>query len=916
MIKQTAGLALIAASLIGWVILNSPGDVQPVVRAESKGAQAIADARDALEQARAAEKLSPSKSTAQAVDDALTAYNSAVVARIAEIYRRMSELDALIGEAPTRSATDPEGGGSTKENPFLAEYNALRAELSELQPGPLSPTPTITPETEPNDTCGTANALTLTPGGPACEIISGAISPGGDFDFYSFTATAGSRVWIYTDTGGTQNPGATSRDTVVTLFDSACTTTIEQDDDDGTGNGCDGTIETGLASVISGRTLTSTGTYVIRVRAFSGTAVIDPYKLFVVLTDVAATPEAEANDTAATANVIVGPGQQVGLRSGSIGSAGDADYYSVSATAGNVVYINADADPERDGTGTDLVVEFRDPSDVLLLSIDSSITGSLANPAGEGACYSIGSTGTYFVKVRHFSGSGTGTYDLMVSACSSDPRCPPATINGTLGSGSPDFPSVSGNQSGRLNRNGIASTCAAPKSCLIFTSSGLRAFDAYTMTNTTGSTQCVTVTLTVITMTGANYQCNAYLGSYDPNNICTNYLADPGLSSGIPPTPVSFSFNVAAGAQFVLVVHTTNVGEIGGQYQLTTSANFCAGACSSINCPLGAILPNAPGQCGIPYAYAAPSDPSCGAITCSPPSGSFFPVGDTTVTCTSAAGPSCSFLVTVNDTELPAVTCPANITTSNDPGLCSAVVTYVATATDNCPGVSVLCLPASGSSFPVGTTTVDCWAVDASSNVSVCSFTVTVNDTEAPVITCPPSQTACATPGSMGTVVSYPAPTATDNCSGVTVACVPPSGSTIPPGTTTVTCTATDASGNTATCSFTIDVFDALIQDDSNPLIRLMWITSGAQRGRYLFCCSGSTFTGTGTAVTTGNTYTLTHSPVDRRVVGRLEANLNRGNGSLQLPPGKTICTITDRNTLNDLCGCAIPNGVPMRKGP
>ena len=47
---------------------------------------------------------------------------------------------------------------------------------------------------------------------------------------------------------------------------------------------------------------------------------------------------------------------------------------------------------------------------------------------------------------------------------------------------------------------------------------------------------------------------------------------------------------------------------------------------------------------------------SCGTVTCDHPSGSFFPVGDTVVTCTSSAGPSCSFTVTVEDTEGPVIT--------------------------------------------------------------------------------------------------------------------------------------------------------------------------------------------------------------------------------------------------------------------
>lgn len=261
-------------------------------------------------------------------------------------------------------------------------------------------------ESEPNDTPGTATALTFTP----TAITTAAINPGGDIDFYTFTAAAGSRVWIETDTGGTQNAGATSRDTVMDLLAADGTTVIENDDDDGTGNGGDGTIETGLASAITGRVLTAGGTYFIRVQAFSATGIINPYRLFVSLTNVAATPEVEGNDTAATANVANSPA----LRSGSIGVLGDADYYSVSANAGDTIFFQADADPDRDGNGSDLVVEFRDPADNVLLSVDSSITGDLANPAGEGANYTVPASGTYFIKVFWFDDEDTGTYDLHI----------------------------------------------------------------------------------------------------------------------------------------------------------------------------------------------------------------------------------------------------------------------------------------------------------------------------------------------------------------------------------------------------------------------------------------------------------------------------------------------------------------------
>src|SRR6185503_4802731 len=96
-----------------------------------------------------------------------------------------------------------------------------------------------------------------------------------------------------------------------------------------------------------------------------------------------------------------------------------------------------------------------------------------------------------------------------------------------------------------------------------------------------------------------------------------------------------------------------------------------------------------------------------------------------------------SFTVTVNDTQNPTITCPANIVQTTAPGQCSATVSYNVTATDNCSGVTVVSTPASGSTFPVGTTTVMATATDAAGNTATCSFTVTVNDTQPPTISCP-----------------------------------------------------------------------------------------------------------------------------------------------------------------------------------
>jgi hypothetical protein len=77
-------------------------------------------------------------------------------------------------------------------------------------------------------------------------------------------------------------------------------------------------------------------------------------------------------------------------------------------------------------------------------------------------------------------------------------------------------------------------------------------------------------------------------------------------------------------------------------------------------------------------------------------------------------------------------------------------------------------------------------------------------------MTCPANITVNATSGSCSAIVTYTTPTANDNCSGVSVSRTAglASGASFPVGTTTVTYLATDASANTASCSFTVTVVD------------------------------------------------------------------------------------------------------------
>jgi uncharacterized repeat protein (TIGR01451 family) len=143
------------------------------------------------------------------------------------------------------------------------------------------------------------------------------------------------------------------------------------------------------------------------------------------------------------------------------------------------------------------------------------------------------------------------------------------------------------------------------------------------------------------------------------------------------------------------------------------------------------------------------------------------------------------------------VTCRENITVETTPGSCGAVVNYPPPITAGSCG-TVTASPASGSFFPKGTTTVH---VNTSSGPA-CSFTVTVVDTEAPVITCPADQVIETESGQA--FVDYPIPTVSDNCPGATLEAAPPPGGAFSEGSTLVTATAGDAAGNMSTCSFNV----------------------------------------------------------------------------------------------------------------
>ncbi len=150
--------------------------------------------------------------------------------------------------------------------------------------------------------------------------------------------------------------------------------------------------------------------------------------------------------------------------------------------------------------------------------------------------------------------TATATATVTVSATptatvtpSASPSCTPITpivIEGSIDLSDPT-------QVDHLNRSGIPQTCPASNSCEVAGDQLLHHYDSYTFTNTSGSTQCVTID-TNSACSGVRFIFTAaYLGSFDPNNICTNWIGDSGSN---PDPDQAFQVEVPDGQTLVVVV--------------------------------------------------------------------------------------------------------------------------------------------------------------------------------------------------------------------------------------------------------------------------------------------------------------------------------------------------------------------------
>lgn len=228
---------------------------------------------------------------------------------------------------------------------------------------------------------------------------------------------------------------------------------------------------------------------------------------------------------------------------------------------------------------------------------------------------------------------------------------------------------------------------------------------------------------------GGSFASGGYNGAIGvTDSVLTGRAAWTGSSGGFIDTAVNLP--AAAFGQSVRfrwrTAYDTGTHPTGGGLRIdnvsvyTVTRVCCEGACM-LMCPPDIEVNNDAGECGAIVNYPMPTyTGNCGTVTTSHPSGSFFPVGTTTVTVTGTrldgSTDTCSFDITVNDTQPPTV----SAATVDKPTLWPANhqmvdVTVNYTASDNC---SVNCTLSVTSSEPInglgdGDTAPDWQVIDA-----------------------------------------------------------------------------------------------------------------------------------------------------------------------------------------------------------
>jgi hypothetical protein len=311
-----------------------------------------------------------------------------------------------------------------------------------------------------------------------------------------------------------------------------------------------------------------------------------------------------------------------------------------------------------------------------------------------------------------------------------------------------------------------------------------------------------------------------FTGLASANDNCSNSPA-PAISQ----LPLPGDTLSGAGTQMVVLTATDDNNN---SSSCTFSITLVDTLAPSISCP-GDSTVAADANCeyimtdftGLATASDNCDQPSVFQI---PVVGSAIPLGDTTVSIFAVDNggntDSCSFVLTVEDTTKPVIICPSDTVAAADSVCAAAIGNYISevSVSDNCSqSATVLQLPLPGTAFLTDSQIVQMTAIDTAGNQSNCTFWVVKKDTTPPSIMCPSvTYTVTADAFCNGELADYRPVVAgsfSDNCSPTNLISItqsPDSGTFIGGvgNSQVVTMTATDTSGNAASCTLTVTVVD------------------------------------------------------------------------------------------------------------
>jgi uncharacterized repeat protein (TIGR01451 family) len=298
-------------------------------------------------------------------------------------------------------------------------------------------------------------------------------------------------------------------------------------------------------------------------------------------------------------------------------------------------------------------------------------------------------------------------------------------------------------------------------------------------------------------------------------------------------TTFTYTYQVDSVAAGTEIVNTASISSTTQETHLADNSSSVAavvttgspGADCSLDCPNDIITTatthGTGGGANVTFGNAEGFG-SCGTITASPTSGSFFPIGTTQVVVTSSTGGGgCSFTVTVVDTAAPTISCPSNISVTANPGQAEAFVpnpngssSNVGTPTTT--GDQPLTVTGSREdgdaltgSYPIGVTNITWVAQDPSGRQATCTQRITVLPDHVLTISCP-ANVSVNSPNGCDPATGVNVGTATANSPTATITALRSDGQALndpyPVGITTISWTATDTDTQSASCSQTVTV--------------------------------------------------------------------------------------------------------------